>query len=147
MVFSFSCAQNGFVSGKKRKKKILTSITHDLIKGHFIVLVMQLRSTKLKRKKLDIVFHRLLAIANFQLGDVWLQVKKHYDTLDMPQMLLEKLHKLVLVHVDDEQKLKGLKIWNSRAPRKKEEGFTTHTMSDKEFDTNLHKATYWFHVV
>lgn len=45
-------------------------------------------------------------------------------------MLLEKLHKLVLVHVDDEQKMKWLKIWNSIAPRKEEEGFPTWSISD-----------------
>jgi hypothetical protein len=73
----------------------MSSNNYGMIKRHFKVLV---RSTKFKRKILDIIFHKLLAIANLRYGDVWLQeIKKHWDTIDMPQMLLEKLHKLVLV--------------------------------------------------
>ena len=47
-----------------------------------------------------------MAIDNLQLGDAWLQdIRKHWDTIDLPQMMLERLHKLVLAQIDDEQKI------------------------------------------
>lgn len=57
----------------------------------------------MERKKYDDVFNKFLAIASPQMGDMWFQkIKKLWDTTETSQMLLEKFHKLVLAHVDDE---------------------------------------------
>jgi hypothetical protein len=61
-------------------------------------------------------------------------------------MQLEKLHKLVLSQVHDHQKVKWWKLWNSGVARKGEEGFPTGSVSDKDLEQFLHKATYWHHV-
>lgn len=59
---------------------------------------------------------------------------KHWETANPPQMMLEKLHKLMLAQVDDEQKVKWLKIRNFGDPCKREEGFPLETINDKELD-------------
>lgn len=73
----------------------------------------------MERKKHDNMFRKLLAIANPSLGDAWLEeIKKHWDNNETPQMQSEKLHKMVLAQVDEEQKIKWLKLWNSGTARK-----------------------------
>ena len=61
--------------------------------------------------------------------------------MNMPQMLLDKLYKLVLAHVDDEKKVRRL---NSRAPRKGEDGFPTCTLNDREFVAFFHTTISGF---
>lgn len=83
-----------------------------------------------------------MAIDNLQLGDAWLQdIRKHWDTIDLPQMMLERLHKLVLAQIDDEQKMRWMKIRNSFPPCKEEEGFPKGHVSGADLHAYLHKAT------
>lgn len=140
--------QNDFAKAARRAKKSyeLKFPRPEDRSPHGVSLAIE-EEYKVERKKHDSAFRKLLAIANPHLGDEWLnEIKKHWDTNDSPQMQLEKLHKLVLSQVDDQQKVKWLKIWNSGAARKGEEGFPTGTVSDKELELFLHKATYWYQV-
>lgn len=102
----------------------------------------------LEKKKHDNAFCKLLAIANLWLGDeCHLEIMKHWKTTNPPQLMLEKLHKLMLAQVDDEQKVKWLKIWNFGDLCKRREAFLLEVINDKELDVFFHTFTYWWQVM
>ena len=86
----------------------------------------------------------LLAIADINLTPAFLEeVKHHWGLFPVPEMVQEKLHRVVVSNVDAEVKVGWLKLWNGNRFDKDALHFPKSPLSDSALDDWVSKSTYW----
>jgi hypothetical protein len=97
-----------------------------------------------KRAMLSSSFTKQLAIADINLTPAFLEeVKNHWGSFSVPEMLQEKLHRVVVSNVDPDVKVGWLKLWNGNRFDKDALHFPKSPLSDSALDDWLSKSTYW----
>ena len=97
-----------------------------------------------KRAMLSSSFTKQLAIADINLTPAFLEeVKHHWGSFSVPEMLQEKLHRVVVSNVDPDVKVGWLKLWNGNRFDKDALHFRKSPLSDSALDDWLAKSTYW----
>ena len=97
-----------------------------------------------KRAMLSYGFTKQLAIADINLTPAFLEeVKHHWGSFFVPEMLQEKLHRIAVSNVDAEVKVGWLKLWNDNRFDKDALHFSKLPLSDSALDDWLSKSTYW----
>jgi hypothetical protein len=97
-----------------------------------------------KRAMLSSSFSKQLAIADINLTPAFLEeVKHHWGSFSVPEMLQEKLHRVAVSNVDAEVKVGWLKLWNGNRFDKDALQFPKSPLSDSALDDWVSKSTYW----
>ena len=97
-----------------------------------------------KRAMLSSSFSKQLAIADINLTPAFLEeVKHHWGSFSVPEMLQEKLHRVAVSNVDAEVKVGWLKLWNGNRFDKDALHFPKSPLSDSALDDWVSKSTYW----
>ena len=97
-----------------------------------------------KRAMLSSSFTKQLAIADINLTPAFLEeVKHHWGSFSVPEMLQEKLHRVAVSIVDPDVKVGWLKLWNGNRFDKDALHFPKSPLSDSALDDWLAKSTYW----
>jgi hypothetical protein len=87
--------------------------THHLERTSYGVSKAMSAAVNKKRAMLSSSFTKQLAIADINLTSAFLEeVKHHWDSFSVPEMLQEKLHRIAVSNVDAEVKVGWLKLWN-----------------------------------
>ena len=96
-----------------------------------------------KRAMLSSGFTKQLAIADINLTPAFLEeVKHHWGSFSVSEMLQEKLHHVAVSNVDAEVKVGWLKLWNDNIFDKDGLHFSKSPPSDSALDDCLSKSTY-----
>jgi hypothetical protein len=97
-----------------------------------------------KRAMLSSGFTKQLAIADINLTSPFLEeVKNHWGSFSVPEMLQEKLHRVVVSNVDPDVKVGWLKLRNGNRFDKDALHFPKSLLSDSALDDWLSRSTYW----
>jgi hypothetical protein len=97
-----------------------------------------------KRAMFSSNFTKQLAIANINLTYAFLEeVKHHWRSFPVPEMLQEKLHRVAVSSVDAAVKIRWLKLWNGNRFDKDALHFSKSPLSDSALDDWLSRSTYW----
>ena len=96
-----------------------------------------------ERAMLSSGFTKQLAIADIKLTYNFLEeVKHHWGSFSVPEILQLKLHRVAVNNVDVEVKVRWLKLWNGNKFDKDVPHFPKSPLSDSPLDDWLSKSTY-----
>ena len=94
-----------------------------------------------KHEMLSSGFTKQLTIADINLTHTFLEeVKHHWGSFSVPEMLQEKLHRIDISNVDIEVKVRWLKLWNGNRFDKDALHFPKSLLSDSALDDWLSKV-------
>ena len=89
-------------------------------------------------------FTKQLANVDIKLTYVFFEeVKHHWSSFSVPEILQQKLHLVVVNNVDVEVKVRWLKLWNDNRFDKDVPHFPKLPLYDFTLDDWLSKSTYW----
>jgi hypothetical protein len=71
------------------------------------------------------------------------EIKYHWDSFSVFEMLQEKLHRVVVNNVDAKVKVRWLKLWKENKFDKDDLYFLKTSLSDSTFDDWSSKSIYW----
>ena len=97
-----------------------------------------------ERAKLFYGFTNQLAIADIKLTYAFFEeVKHHWSSFSVPEILQQKLHLVVVNNVNAEVKVRWLKFWNDNRFDKYVPHFSKSSLYDFALHEWLSKSTYW----